>query len=257
MSAEHAIVCRDVATRFGPHWVHRHLDLEVRAGEILSIVGGSGSGKTTLLRAMVGLVPHVEGEIRILGSSLAQLRGRAAVALRRRWGMLFQQGALFSALTIFENIAFPMREWGGLSERDIRELVSLKLQMVGLRPADAYKLPAELSGGMVKRAALARALALEAEILFLDEPTSGLDPITAADFDDLLRDVHRDVGLTVVMVSHDLDSIAATSDRIAVLSKGKVLTIGSLQEVAEVDDPYVREFFHGERGERVLKALRC
>jgi phospholipid/cholesterol/gamma-HCH transport system ATP-binding protein len=257
MSAEHAIVCRDVATRFGPHWVHRHLDLEVRAGEILSIVGGSGSGKTTLLRAMVGLVPHVEGEIRILGSSLAQLRGRAAVALRRRWGMLFQQGALFSALTVFENIAFPMREWGGLSERDIRELVSLKLQMVGLRPADAYKLPAELSGGMVKRAALARALALEAEILFLDEPTSGLDPITAADFDDLLRDVHRDVDLTVVMVSHDLDSIAATSDRIAVLSQGKVLTIGSLQEVAEVDDPYVREFFHGERGERVLKALRC
>ncbi|MCY0872170.1 MAG: ATP-binding cassette domain-containing protein [Acidithiobacillus caldus] len=251
------MVCRDVATRFGPHWVHRHLDLEVRAGEILSIVGGSGSGKTTLLRAMVGLVPHVEGEIRILGSSLAQLRGRAAVALRRRWGMLFQQGALFSALTVFENIAFPMREWGGLSERDIRELVSLKLQMVGLRPADAYKLPAELSGGMVKRAALARALALESEILFLDEPTSGLDPITAADFDDLLRDVHRDVGLTVVMVSHDLDSIAATSDRIAVLSQGKVLTIGSLQEVAEVDDPYVREFFHGERGERLLKALRC
>ncbi|MGC8466627.1 MAG: ABC transporter ATP-binding protein [Acidithiobacillus sp.] len=257
MSETCAIVCRDVATRFGPHWVHRHLDLEVRAGEILSIVGGSGSGKTTLLRAMVGLVPHVEGDIRILGSSLAELQGRAAVALRRRWGMLFQQGALFSALTVFENIAFPMREWGGLSEGDIRELVGLKLQMVGLRPADAYKLPAELSGGMVKRAALARALALEAEILFLDEPTSGLDPITAADFDDLLREVHRDIGLTVVMVSHDLDSIAATSDRIAVLSQGKVLTVGPLSEVAEVDDPYVREFFHGERGERVLKALHC
>jgi phospholipid/cholesterol/gamma-HCH transport system ATP-binding protein len=206
---------------------------------------------------MVGLVPHVEGEIRILGSSLAELQGQAVVALRRRWGMLFQQGALFSALTVFDNIAFPMREWGGLSERDIRELVGLKLQMVGLRPADAYKLPAELSGGMVKRAALARALALEAEILFLDEPTSGLDPITAADFDDLLREVHRDIGLTVVMVSHDLDSIAATSDRIAVLSQGKVLTVGPLSEVAGVDDPYVREFFHGERGERVLKALRC
>ncbi|WP_248886094.1 ATP-binding cassette domain-containing protein [Igneacidithiobacillus siniensis] len=253
MSDEIVIRCHELGTRFGSRWIHRHLDLEVRAGEILAIVGGSGSGKTTLLRSIIGLNPIAEGRIEVLGQSLQQLDGRAGRALRQRWGVLFQLGALFSALTVFENIAFPLREWGGFRKEDICALVALKLNMVGLQPEDADKLPAELSGGMVKRVALARALALDAEILFLDEPTSGLDPIAAADFDQLLRQIQADIGLTVVMISHDLESIAATANRVAVLSGGKVLSIGPLQEVAQVDDPYVRDFFHGTRGEHLLQ----
>lgn len=250
------IRCIDLGTRFGSRWIHRHLDLEVQAGEILAIVGGSGSGKTTLLRSIIDLNPIAEGSIEIFGQSLDHLNSEAGRALRQRWGVLFQLGALFSALTVFENIAFPLREWGGFRKEDICALVALKLQMVGLRPEDAEKLPAELSGGMVKRVALARALALDAEILFLDEPTSGLDPIAAADFDQLLRQIQADIGLTVVMISHDLESIAATADRVAVLSGGKVLSIGPLQDVAQVDDPYVRNFFHGSRGELVLQSLQ-
>lgn len=255
MKADTAIVIQDLGTRFGSHWVHRHLDLCVHTGEVLAIVGGSGSGKTTLLRAMMGLLPIAEGTIRIFDLDLRTLDHGAGIALRQRWGVLFQQGALFSALTVFENIAFPLREWGHLSTADIGDLVALKLQMVGLKPEDAWKLPAELSGGMIKRVALARALALEAEILFLDEPTSGLDPIAAADFDALLRTLHRDIGFSVVMVSHDLDSLAATADRVAVLADGRVLTVGPLLAVAQVDHPYIRAFFHGERGERLLAAL--
>ncbi len=255
MSAAIVISCRDLGTRFGSRWIHRHLDLDVYRGEILSIVGGSGSGKTTLLRAIIGLQGIAEGRVEIFGQSLQDLDERKGRALRQRWGVLFQLGALFSALTVFENIAFPLREWGGFRQQDLCALVALKLNMVGLRPEDANKLPAELSGGMVKRVALARALALDAEILFLDEPTSGLDPIAAADFDRLLRQIQRDLGLTVVMISHDLESIAATSDRVAVLSGGKVLAIGPMAEVARVDDPYVREFFHGTRGERILQGL--
>ncbi|MEL5848349.1 MAG: ATP-binding cassette domain-containing protein [Candidatus Igneacidithiobacillus chanchocoensis] len=255
MSANDIIVCRDLGTRFGSRWIHRHLDLAVQKGEILAIVGGSGSGKTTLLRSIIGLNPIAEGSIEIFGQRLDRLDGRAGRLLRQRWGVLFQLGALFSALTVFENIAFPLREWGGIRREDICALVALKLQMVGLRPEDAGKLPAELSGGMVKRVALARALALDAEILFLDEPTSGLDPIAAADFDRLLRQIQADIGLTVVMISHDLESIAATADRVAVLSGGKVLSIGPLREVAQVDDPYVRDFFHGSRGEHLLQSL--
>ncbi len=251
------IQCENLGTRFGNVWVHRHLSLEVQTGEILAIVGGSGSGKTTLLRTIVGLNPVDEGDIRIFGHSLRSLDSRAGIALRRRWGVLFQQGALFSALTVFENVAFPLREWGQVSPADIRDLVALKLQMVGLKPADAHKLPAELSGGMVKRAALARALAMDAEILFLDEPTSGLDPIAAAGFDRLLRQVRDDIGLTVVMISHDLESIAATADRVGILSGGHMLAVGPLLEVAgTTDEPYVQSFFHGERGERLLEVLQ-
>ena len=257
MARPDAIILTDIATRFDTHWVQRHLDLTVHCGEILAIVGGSGTGKTTLLRAMMGLVPIAEGQMTILGKNPQTLNLREQTALRQRWGVLFQQGALFSALTVFENIAFPLREWRHLTRGEISDLVALKLQMVGLKPSDAWKLPAELSGGMVKRVALARALAMEAEILFLDEPTSGLDPIAAAEFDALLRQVHDDIGFTVVMVSHDLDSLAATASRVAVLADHRVLTVGPLAEVARVDHPYIRAFFHGERGERQLTALRA
>ncbi|MGE4531019.1 MAG: ABC transporter ATP-binding protein [Acidithiobacillus sp.] len=256
MSRPDAIIMENIGTRFGSYWIHRHLDLTVHCGEILAIVGGSGTGKTTLLRAMMGLVPIAEGQLTILGKKPNTLNLREQIALRQRWGILFQRGALFSALTVFENIAFPLREWGHLTRSEISDLVALKLQMVGLKPGDAWKLPSELSGGMIKRVALARALALEAEILFLDEPTSGLDPIAASEFDALLRQVHADIGFTVVMVSHDLDSLAATASRVAVLAEHKVLTVGPLAEVQGVDHPYIRAFFHGERGERLLVSLR-
>ncbi|MBN2679724.1 MAG: ATP-binding cassette domain-containing protein [Acidithiobacillaceae bacterium] len=257
MERPDAIIMDNIGTRFGDYWIHRHLNLKVHCGEILAIVGGSGTGKTTLLRAMMGLVPIAEGQLTILGENPQTLTLRAQTALRQRWGVLFQQGALFSALTVFENIAFPLREWGHLTRTEINDLVTLKLQMVGLKPNDAWKLPAELSGGMIKRVALARALAMEAEILFLDEPTSGLDPIAASDFDALLRQVHADIGFTVVMVSHDLDSLAATASRVAVLADHQVLTVGPLREVQAVDHPYSRAFFHGERGERLLNSLRA
>ncbi len=257
MERPDAIIMDNIGTRFGDYWIHRHLNLKVHCGEILAIVGGSGTGKTTLLRAMMGLVPIAEGQLTILGENPQTLTLRAQTALRQRWGVLFQQGALFSALTVFENIAFPLREWGHLTRTEINDLVTLKLQMVGLKPNDAWKLPAELSGGMIKRVALARALAMEAEILFLDEPTSGLDPIAASDFDALLRQVHADIGFTVVMVSHDLDSLAATASRVAVLADHQVLTVGPLREVQAVDHPYIHAFFHGERGERLLNSLRA
>jgi phospholipid/cholesterol/gamma-HCH transport system ATP-binding protein len=257
MERPDAIIMENIGTRFGDYWIHRNLDLTVHCGEILAIVGGSGTGKTTLLRAMMGLVPIADGKLTILGKNPQTLTLREQIALRQRWGVLFQQGALFSALTVFENIAFPLREWGHLTRSEINDLVALKLQMVGLQPKDAWKLPAELSGGMVKRVALARALAMEAEILFLDEPTSGLDPIAASDFDALLRQVHADIGFTVVMVSHDLDSLAATASRVAVLADHKVLTVGPLNEVQAVDHPYIQAFFHGERGERLLNSLRA
>lgn len=257
MERPDAIIMENIGTRFGDYWIHRNLDLKVHCGEILAIVGGSGTGKTTLLRAMMGLVPIADGKLTILGKNPQTLTLREQIALRQRWGVLFQQGALFSALTVFENIAFPLREWGHLTRSEINDLVALKLQMVGLQPKDAWKLPAELSGGMIKRVALARALAMEAEILFLDEPTSGLDPIAASDFDALLRQVHADIGFTVVMVSHDLDSLAATASRVAVLADHKVMTVGPLNAVQAVDHPYIQAFFHGERGERLLNSLRA
>ncbi len=257
MERPDAIVMENIGTRFGDYWIQRNLNLKVHCGEILAIVGGSGTGKTTLLRAMMGLVPIAEGQLTILGKNPQTLTLREQIALRQRWGVLFQQGALFSALNVFENIAFPLREWGHLTRAEINDLVTLKLQMVGLQPSDAWKLPSELSGGMIKRVALARALAMEAEILFLDEPTSGLDPIAASDFDALLRQVHADIGFTVVMVSHDLDSLAATASRVAVLADHKVLTVGPLSAVQAVDHPYIKTFFHGERGERLLNSLRA
>jgi len=245
--------------RFGDQQIHRGLDLEVRRGEFLSIIGTSGSGKSTLLHQLIGLIRPDAGSIHVLGTALDQLDGKAARQLRQRWGVLFQRGALFSSFNVFDNIAFPMRELRKdgrfIDETLVAESVALKLHMVGLKPDDAWKHPAELSGGMLKRVALARALMLEAELLFLDEPTTGLDPASSADFDDLLGILHKELHLTVVMVTHDPYSMAALSDRIAVLDGGRWVTIGSLQEVAAFDHPFIREFFRSRRNENPLRDL--
>jgi phospholipid/cholesterol/gamma-HCH transport system ATP-binding protein len=258
-AGEAVIGVRDLHKRFGRQRVHAGIDLEVRRGEFLSVIGTSGSGKSTLLHEVIGLVKPDAGSIRVLGNTLHELDGEAARLLRRRWGVLFQRGALFSAFNVFENIAFPMRElrkegWT-VDEVMVRDSVALKLHMVGLEPDDAWKRPAQLSGGMLKRAALARALMLEAELLFLDEPTTGLDPASSSEFDALLGSLHKELNLTVMMVTHDLYSMAALSDRIAVLDEGRLIAVGTLEEVAAFDHPFVRDFFRSRRGERQLRRL--
>lgn len=252
-AADTVIAIHGLRKRFGTQPVHAGIDLEVRRGEFLSIIGTSGSGKSTLLHEVIGLTTPDAGSITVLGAAPAELDGEAARALRRRWGVLFQQGALFSALNVFDNIAFPMRElckegWS-IDEDTLRDSVALKLHMVGLAPDTAWKHPAELSGGMAKRAALARALMLEAELLFLDEPTTGLDPASSAEFDAMLGELHKELNLTVVMVTHDLYSMAALSDRIAVLDAGKLAIVGTLAEVARFEHPFVRSFFSARRQE--------
>ena len=259
MASEAVVAVRGLHKRLGGHWIHQGLDMDVMRGEVLAVVGASGSGKTTLLRQIIGLLKPDRGTVRVLGQDVYAADLYAAHALRSHWGVLFQQGALFSALTVFENIAFPMRELAAmgqkLDEDYIFDLVMVKLELVGLKPSDAWKLPAELSGGMVKRVALARALALDAELLFLDEPTTGLDPNAAAEFDRLLSDLHAELKLTALMITHDVNSLAAVSDRVAVLADGKVLAIGPLKEVVRVDHPFIETFFHGERGKPVLDKL--
>lgn len=259
MPTQAVVSVRDLHKRLGGHWIHEGLDLDVLRGEVLAVVGASGSGKTTLLRQIIGLLKPDRGTVRVLGQDVYAADLYASHVLRSHWGVLFQQGALFSALSVFENIAFPLRELAvmgqKLAEDYIYELVMVKLELVGLKPGDAWKLPAELSGGMIKRVALARALALDAELLFLDEPTTGLDPNSAAEFDRLLSDLHAELHLTALMITHDLNSLAAVSDRVAVLAEGKVLAIGPLLEVARVDHPFIETFFHGERGRPVLEKL--
>ncbi|WHZ18704.1 MAG: ABC transporter, ATP-binding protein (cluster 9, phospholipid) [Rhodanobacteraceae bacterium] len=258
-TAEPIIEIRGLHKRFGNQRVHRGIDLEVRRGECLSIIGTTGSGKSTLLHEVIGLVKPDTGSIRVLGETIGALDGEAARRLRRRWGVLFQRGALFSAYDVFDNIAFPMRElrkegWS-IDEDMLRDSVAIKLHMVGLEPDAAWKHPAQLSGGMLKRAALARALMLEAELLFLDEPTTGLDPASSAEFDAMLAELHKELNLTVMMVTHDLYSMANLSDRIAVLDAGKLVAVGSLREVAGVDHPFVRDFFRARRNEIPLRDL--
>jgi phospholipid/cholesterol/gamma-HCH transport system ATP-binding protein len=246
------IAIRDLSTRFGTVWIHRNLDLEVATGEMVALVGGSGSGKTTLLRQMIGLLTPTEGEIRLFGEPLfggGVVRERA---LRRRFGVLFQQGALFSAFNVFDNIAFPLRELNALDEATIRDLVLLKLEMVELLPRHAELMPAELSGGMIKRVALARALAMEPELLLLDEPTAGLDPDRSDSFVRLTRMLGEELGLTVVLVTHDLDTLAALATRVAVLAEQRILAYGSVDEIMRVDHPFIRNFFHSERSQRAL-----
>ncbi|MEQ8394823.1 ABC transporter ATP-binding protein [Thalassobaculum sp.] len=247
-----AIEVRGVVTRFGSHTVHDGLDLTVRRGEILGIVGGSGSGKTVLLRTIIGLQRPAEGAVTLLGERVAWDGGSTA-ALAGRFGMLFQDGALFSALTVGQNIQVPMRERGGLPGRLMDELSRLKVSLVGLPPEACGKFPSELSGGMKKRAGLARALALDPEVVFLDEPTAGLDPIGASDFDELILDLRRALGLTVVMVTHDLDSLARICDRIAVLVDKKIVA-GTMAELMRSDHPWIRSYFHGPRARAAFEA---
>ena len=247
---------RGLWTQFGDNVVHRDLDLTVMPGEIVSLVGGSGSGKTTLLRQVLGLQKPARGSVRVFGEDIRDGDAATLQALRRRWGMLFQHGALFSALTTFENVALPMRELRALPEDLIRDAVLLKLRMVGLTPQDAAKMPADLSGGMVKRVALARALALEPELLFLDEPTAGLDPNLSDSFVELIRSLHDALRLTVVMVTHDLDTLFALSTRIAVLADKRVVASGTPEEVIAVRHPFIDQFFGGERGRLALSGWR-
>lgn len=238
---------RGLVTRFGPQVVHENLDLDVRRGEILGVVGGSGTGKSVLLRAILGLLKPAQGRIEVFGQDLASLDHAARRALERRWGVLFQDGALFSALTVAENIEVPLREHLNMPKTLREEIAALKVRLVGLPPEAGGKRPSELSGGMRKRAALARALALDPELLFLDEPTSGLDPIGAAAFDLLIENLQRTLGLTVFMVTHDLDSLRTVCDRIAVLADRKVLTIGTMDEMQDETHPWVHDYFHGPR----------
>jgi phospholipid/cholesterol/gamma-HCH transport system ATP-binding protein len=238
---------RDLVVGFDDVTVLDRLSLDVRRGEILGFVGGSGAGKSVLMRTIIGLVPKRAGSIEVFGADLGAGSERARRATERRWGVLFQQGALFSSLTVRQNVQFPMREYLDLSRRLIDEIAMAKLEMVGLTPDVGDKFPSELSGGMTKRVALARALALDPEIVFLDEPTSGLDPIGAGAFDDLIRTLQRTLGLTVFMVTHDLDSLHTVCDRIAVLAEGRVVVDGPIATMLGSDHPWVKEYFRGKR----------
>jgi phospholipid/cholesterol/gamma-HCH transport system ATP-binding protein len=233
--------------------VHKDLDLRIQRGEFLSLVGGSGTGKTVLLRQMLGLEQPTTGEITVLGKPAAELGKRGAA---QRVGMLFQQGALFSAFTVLENIAFPLRELKTLPDALIYEAAMVKLQMVGLAPEHADKMPSDLSGGMVKRVSLARALIMDPPLLLLDEPTAGLDPDSSDSFCALLRALHKGMGLTVVMVTHDLDTLFELSTRIAVLADQKVIVSGPPRDVIAFSHPFIRNFFLGERGQRAMELLR-
>ena len=251
---DNVIEVRDLVNRFGTQTVHEHLDLDVRRGEILGVVGGSGTGKSVLLRSIVGLRRPTSGQVRVFGQDLQDLPPEQRSRVERRFGVLFQNGALFSSLNIVENVAMPLIEHAGLQRPDAQQLGGVKLALAGLPAGAETKYPSELSGGMVKRAALARALALDPEILFLDEPTAGLDPISAAAFDQLILTLRDALGLTVFQVTHDLDTLYTICDRVAVLSQKKVLVVGPLDEVAQCPDPWVQAYFHGPRGRAAEEA---
>jgi len=247
---------RDLVVGFGSKIIMRGLDLDVRRGEVLGFVGGSGQGKSVLTRTILGLTPKRSGKIEVFGTDIDAADASDRRALERRYGVMFQQGALFSGLTVKQNVQAPMREHLNLSQRLMDELARLKIELVGL-PRDAGdKFPSQLSGGMIKRAALARALALDPELVFLDEPTSGLDPIGAAEFDELIQTLQRTLGLTVFMVTHDLDSLYAICDRIAALAEGKVIAEGTIETMLASEHPWLKAYFHGARG-RVLAAARA
>lgn len=241
------ISIRGLRNQFGSQIVHEDLDLDIYAGEIVGIVGGSGTGKSVLLRTIVGLNRPVTGRIEVLGVDVLAADEDTQSAVAADWGVMFQDGALFSSLTVRENVEVPMRRIAGLDPQLRRDLADLKIAMVGLPYLAGDKYPSELSGGMRKRAGLARALALDPQIVFLDEPTAGLDPIGAAEFDQLILGLSRSLGLTVFLVTHDLDSLHATCDRIAVLAERRVLVTGTMQEMLAVAHPWVHEYFHGPR----------
>lgn len=247
------IEIHDLRTQFGDFVVHDHLDLRIARGEIVGLVGGSGSGKTTLLRQILGLNRPAAGTVQVFGQDVNQANARQMQALRNRWGMLFQKGALFSALSVFNNVALPMRELRTLPDDLIRDAVLLKLQLVGIPPEQATRMPSDLSGGMIKRVALARALALEPELLFLDEPTAGLDPSLSESFVELIRSLRQQMQLTVIMVTHDLDTLLALSSKIAVLADKKVVAYAAPDEVMAMEHPFIQDFFLGSRGRRALQ----
>lgn len=255
MSGQETVIeARGICNRFGRQVVHESLDLDLYRGEILAVVGGSGSGKSVLLRSIIGLRRPNEGQIKVFGQDLAGLREEQRSLVERRFGVLFQKGALFSSLTVTENVALPLIEHAGLSRADAEHLAGVKLALAGLPISAADKYPSSLSGGMIKRAALARALALDPDILFLDEPTAGLDPIGAAAFDQLILTLRDALGLSVFLITHDLDTLYTITDRIAVLSQKKVLVAGPLAEVEQTNDAWIQEYFHGPRGRAAEQA---
>jgi phospholipid/cholesterol/gamma-HCH transport system ATP-binding protein len=242
---------RGLVNGFGGKIIHDHIDLDVRRGEVLGVVGGSGAGKSVLLRSIIGLIQPLEGDIKVFGTETEDVEGAAMRKLEMRWGVLFQEGALFSSQTVAENIQVPLREYTSMSHALMDQIADVKLTMVGLPLDTAHKFPSELSGGMKKRAGLARALSLDPELLFLDEPTAGLDPISANQFDELIRRLQKALGLTVVIVTHDIDTLRAITDRIAVLVNKK-LVIGTIAELRKNPDPWIQDYFSGVRGRAAL-----
>jgi len=249
-------VC-DLVSAFGNHIVHDHLNLTVNRGEVLGLVGGSGAGKSVLLRTIIGLKQPDGGSVRLFGHDLSEVSYSQWTGIERRWGVLFQHGALFTSLTVKENVQAPMREHTKLSLAEQDELADLKIALVGLPMGAGALKPSELSGGMIKRAALARALALDPELLFLDEPTSGLDPIGAAAFDELIKDLSASLGLTVFMITHDLDSLYAITDRVAVIADKKIVAVAPVAELERSEHPWIREYFLGPRGRAAVKAQKA
>jgi phospholipid/cholesterol/gamma-HCH transport system ATP-binding protein len=247
-TANPVVEIRNLSTRFGSAVVHENVNLAVRPGEIFALVGASGCGKSTLLRETIALQQPVSGSIRVFGQEVIGLNDDEALPLRRRWGVMFERGALFSSLTVTENVGMVLREHTRLSGRLINEIAAVKIALTGLPADTGPKYPAELSGGMRKRAALARALALDPELLFLDEPTAGLDPLSASGIDELVRHLRDALGLTIMMVTHDLDLLWRVADRVAVLDQGCVQGIGTMTELAGSDHPLIREYFYGPRG---------
>lgn len=245
---EPIIEVKDVSTTLGDTCVHSEINLTVQKGEVLAIVGGSGSGKTTLLREMMALLKPTTGTIKVFGQEILNASPKILLAIQKRWGVLFQQNALFSSLNLLENIIFPIKEHTELDEESRSQLALLKILMTGLPANSALKYPAELSGGMQKRAGLARAIALDPELLFLDEPSSGLDPQTAAKFDQLILDLQSTMGLTIVMVTHDVDSLWKVANRVAFLAEGKVIKVAPMAELVKDPDPLIQAFFNGPRG---------
>jgi phospholipid/cholesterol/gamma-HCH transport system ATP-binding protein len=244
---------RGLVNAFGDSVIHDHIDLDVMRGEVLGVVGGSGTGKSVLLRSIVGLNRPVAGSIRVFGQETADVHTEGLKGLQLRWGVLFQDGALFSSQTVLENIQVPLRRWSHMSQSLMNEIATMKIALVGLPLDVGHKFPSELSGGMRKRAGLARALAMDPEILFLDEPTAGLDPISAAKFDVLVGDLQKSLGLTIFMVTHDIDTLRATTDRIAVLVNRKI-KVGTIQQLMRDPDPWIHEYFSGVRGRAALNA---
>lgn len=243
-----AIRVRELVVGFGRQTVLDHLTLDVRKGEILGLVGASGGGKSVLMRTIIGLIPRRSGRIEVMGVEISEARHVTHMAAGK-WGILFQQGALFSSLTVRQNVQFPLREELDLSQELMDEVATAKLEMVGLAAEDGDKFPSQLSGGMTKRVALVRALALDPPIVFLDEPTSGLDPIAAGDFDVLIKTLQKTLGLTVFMVTHDLASLNTVCDRVAALADGKIVAIGSMSELLRSEHPWVKAYFHGKRSQ--------